>query len=211
MKRHLAVVSLLVVAAGIVVSADTLVLTNGRRIPGELLGVYGREIEFEERSGFGRRIVRVPRAEIDRIEFVDDRNSRDTARPEDGRRDDGRAVPPRLRERNVMVNPNEPWTDTGINLRNGQEVYFETSGQVTWSPNRRVDADGTRNSKPDTNRPLPERNSGALIGRIGERDIFFIGTDVGPFRVRGNGRLYLGVNDDRLDDNTGGYRVIVSY
>lgn len=206
MKRHIAVISLLVIAAGIVASADTLVLTNGRRISGELLGVYGREIEFEERSGFGRRIVRVPRAEIDRIEFVDDRNSRDSARPEDGR-----VVPPRLRERNVTVNPNEPWVDTGINLRNGQEVYFQTSGQVTWSPNRRVDADGTRNSKPDTNRPLPDRNSGALIGRIGERDIFFIGTDMGPFRVRGNGRLYLGVNDDRLDDNTGSYRVIVSY
>ena len=206
MKRHIAVISLLVIAAGIVASADTLVLTNGRRISGELLGVYGREIEFEERSGFGRRIVRVPRAEIDRIEFVDDRNSRDSARPEDGR-----VVPPRLRERNVTVNPNEPWVDTGINLRNGQEVYFQTSGQVTWSPNRRVDADGTRNSKPDTNRPLPDRNSGALIGRIGERDIFFIGTDMGPFRVRGNGRLYLGVNDDRLADNTGSYRVIVSY
>jgi hypothetical protein len=201
MKRHIAAISLWVIATGIVASADTLVLTNGRRIAGELLGVYGREIEFEDRSGFGRRIIRVPRADIDRIEFTDDRNSRD----------DGRVVPRRMRERNVEVSPNEPWTDTGIDLRNGQEIYFETSGQVTWSPNRRVDADGTRNSKPDTNRPLPDRNSGALIGRIGERDIFFIGTDVGPFRVRGNGRLYLGVNDDRLDDNSGRYRVVVSY
>ena len=201
MKRHIAAVSLLVMAAGIMASADTLVLTNGRRIQGELLGVFGREIEFEERSGFGRRIVRVPRNDIDRIEFMDDRSSRD----------DDRVVPRRLRERNVMVNPTEAWTDTGVELRNGQEVYFQTNGQVTWSPNRRVDADGTRNSKPDTNRPLPDRNSGALIGRIGERDIFFIGTDMGPFRVRGNGRLYLGVNDDRLDDNTGSYRVIVSY
>ena len=202
MKRHIAAISLLVMAAGIVASADTLVLTNGRRISGELLGVFGREIEFEERSGFGRRIIRVPRGEIDRIEFVDDRNSR---------REDDRVVPRRLRERNVQVSPTEAWTDTGVELRNGQEIYFQTTGQVTWSPNRRVDADGTRNSKPDTNRPLPERNSGALIGRIGERDIFYIGTDMGPFRVRGNGRLYLGVNDDRLDDNTGSYRVIVSY
>ena len=201
MKRHIAAVSLLVMAAGIMASADTLVLTNGRRIQGELLGVFGREIEFEERSGFGRRIVRVPRNDIDRIEFMDDRSSRD----------DDRVVPRRLRERNVIVNPAEAWTDTGVELRNGQEVYFQTNGQVTWSPNRRVDADGTRNSKPDTNRPLPDRNSGALIGRIGERDIFFIGTDMGPFRVRGNGRLYLGVNDDRLDDNTGSFRVIVSY
>jgi hypothetical protein len=201
MKRHIAAVSLLVMAAGIMASADTLVLTNGRRIQGELLGVFGREIEFEERSGFGRRIVRVPRNEIERIEFMDDRSSRDT----------DRVVPRRMRERNVLVNPTDAWTDTGVELRNGQEVYFQTTGQVTWSPNRRVDADGTRNSKPDTNRPLPDRNSGALIGRIGERDIFFIGTDMGPFRVRGNGRLYLGINDDRMDDNTGSYRVIVSY
>jgi hypothetical protein len=201
MKRHIAAISLLVIAAGMVASADTLVLTNGRRIQGELLGVFGREIEFEDRSGFGRRIIRVPRADIDRIEFMDDRNSRD----------DARVVPRRMRERTVVVNANQAWNDTGIDLRNGQEVYFETSGQVTWSPNRRVDADGTRNSKPDTNRPLPERNSGALVGRIGERDIFFIGTDAGPFRVRGNGRLYLGVNDDQVDDNTGSYRVVVSY
>ena len=202
MKRHIAAVSLLVMGAGIMASADTLVLTNGRRMQGELLGVFGREIEFEERNGFGgRRMVRVPRNEIDRIEFMDDRNSRD----------DDRVVPRRMRERNVTVNPTEAWTDTGVELRNGQEVYFQTTGHITWSPNRRVDADGTRNSKPDTNRPLPDRNSGALIGRIGERDIFFIGTDMGPFRVRGNGRLYLGVNDDRMDDNTGSYRVIVSY
>ena len=202
MKRHFAAISLLVIAAGIVASAETLVLTNGRRIQGELLGVFGREIEFEERSGFNRRIIRVPRVDIDRIEFVDDRNSRD----------DGRVVvPPRMRERNVVVSPTEAWTDTGIDLRNGQEIYFATSGQVTWAPNKRVDADGTRNSKADTNRPLPDRNSGALLGRIGERDIFFIGTDMGPFRVRGSGRLYLGVNDDQLDDNTGSYRVVVSY
>ena len=82
---------------------------------------------------------------------------------------------------------------------------------MTWSSNRRVGPDGTRNSKPDTARPLPDRNSGALIGRIGERDVFFIGDDVGPFRIRGSGRLYLGVNDDVLTDNTGAYRVVVSY
>ena len=83
--------------------------------------------------------------------------------------------------------------------------------QVTWAPNKRVDANGTRNSKADTARPLPGRNSGALLGRIGDRDTFFIGLDVGPFRIRTNGRLYLGVNDDNLEDNTGGYRVVVSY
>jgi hypothetical protein len=203
MKRHIAAISLLVVAAGAIGLADTLVLTNGRRVQGELLGVFGREIEFEDRGGPGRRIIRVPRTDIVRIEFQDDQFGNSQA--------GGRVVPPRMRERNVVVSPNEAWNDTGINVRAGQEIYFETTGQVTWSPNRRVDAAGTRNSGSNPARPLPDRAGGALIGRIGERDIFLIGLDVGPFRVRGNGRLYLGVNDDMLTDNTGAYRVIVSY
>ena len=203
MKRHIAAICLLVVATGAIGSADTLVLMNGRRIQGELLGVYGREIEFEERAGSGRRVMRVPRADILRIEFQEDQSSSSPdVRP---------LIPPRMRERNVIVNSTDAWTDTGIDVRAGQEIYFQTSGQVTWAPNKRVDADGTRNSKADNARPLPGRNSGALIGRIGERDTFFIGMDLGPFRVRGTGRLYLGVNDDLHEDNTGAYRVVVSY
>jgi len=205
MKRQIAVISLLVVAAGVIGSADTLVLMNGRRVQGELLGVFGREIEFEERAGGGRRIMRVPRTDILRIEFAEDQYSNQ-------QRDDRRPIiPPRLRERNVTVDPTQAWTDTGIELRAGQDVYFQTSGQVTWSPNKRVDANGTRNSGSNPNRPLPRRDGGALLGRIGERDIFLIGLDAGPFRVRQNGRLYLGVNDDNLEDNTGAYYVIVSY
>lgn len=203
MKRHIAAISLFVVAGTVIGSADTLVLMNGRRVQGELLGVYGREIEFEERAGSGRKILRIPRTDILRIEFVEDRSA-DQQPP-------APVIPPRMRERNIVVAANEPWTDTGIDLRAGQEVYFETSGQLTWAPNKRVDANGTRNSKADTPRPLPGRNSGALLGRIGDRDTFFIGLDVGPFRIRTNGRLYLGVNDDNLEDNTGGYRVVVSY
>jgi len=206
MKRHIAAICLLVIAAGVIGSADTLVLMNGRRIQGELLGVFGREIEFEERTGAGRRIMRVPRTDIVRIEFLEDRYEN-----QQNQQDTRVVIPPRMRERNVTVNPTQPWTDTGIEVRNGQEIYFQTSGQVTWSPNKRVDANGTRNSGSNPNRPLPRRDGGALLGRIGERDIFLIGLDVGPFRVRQNGRLYLGVNDDNLEDNTGAYYVIVSY
>jgi len=203
MKRHIAAICLLVVATGAIGSADTLVLMNGRRIQGELLGVYGREIEFEERAGGARRVMRVPRADIVRIEFLEEQS---------GNQQDVRPViPPRLRERNVTVSPTAAWTDTGIDVRAGQEIYFQTSGQVTWSPNKRVDANGTRDSKSNPARPLPTRNGGALIGRVGERDTFLIGLDVGPFRIRQNGRLYLGVNDDNLEDNSGFYYVVVSY
>ena len=203
MRRHIAAICFLVVAGGAIGFADTLVLMNGRRVQGELLGVYGREIEFEERTGNGRRTMRVPRADIVRIEFADEQFG--------NQQDDRPRIPPRMRERNVTVNSTEAWTDTGIDVRAGQEIYFQTSGQITWAPNKRVDANGTRNSKADTARPLPRRDSGALLGKIGDRDTFFIGLDVGPYRVRQSGRLYLGVNDDNLDDNTGAFRVVVSY
>jgi hypothetical protein len=198
MKRNFAAISLLLAVASTVGSADTLVLTTGRRVQGELLGVYGREIEFEERSGGNRQIIRVPRSDIARIEFLENQNG-------------DSPIPRRMRERSVTVEGTQQWTDAGIDVRAGQEIYFETSGQVTWAPNKRVDAAGTRNSRPDTDRPLPGRPSGALIARVGERDVFFIGTDVGPFRIRGNGRLYLGVNDDQVADNTGAFRVTISY
>ena len=61
-------------------------------------------------------------------------------------------------------------------------------------------------------RPIPNRPAGALIGRVGDSDApFFAGSDRGPYEMRGSGRLYLGVNDDYLQDNSGTFRVVVSY
>jgi len=217
MKRIVVATSLIVIGLAAAISADTLVLTNGRRIQGELLGVFGREIEFEERSGAGRRIVRIPRNEIARIEFVEEFGSRNDGNRNDGNRndvsrnDDLLGIPRGMRERQVSVSAREGWADTGIEVRNGQQIYIQSSGEVRWGPNRRDGAAGERNSPFNANRPLPDRPAAALIGRIGERDVFFIGADQGPFRMRGNGRLFLGINDDVLDDNSGTLRVIVSY
>jgi hypothetical protein len=62
------------------------------------------------------------------------------------------------------------------------------------------------------NRPIPDRPAAALIARIGDRqDVFFIGNDTGAFRARSSGRLYLGINDDYFEDNSGSLRVKVSY
>ena len=60
---------------------------------------------------------------------------------------------------------------------------------------------------------MPNRNAAALIGKIGNgsTDYFYIGDEKGPIRVRSGGRLYLGVNDDVLTDNSGNYRVVVYY
>src|SRR5262245_50471105 len=106
MKPRLLLASLAFITASTLVHADTLVLNDGRRLQGELLGVYGREIEFEQRDGGRRRTVRISREEIDRIEF--NRGQRDDYRNEPS------SVPQRgMRERQVVVDAREQWTDTG--------------------------------------------------------------------------------------------------
>jgi hypothetical protein len=206
MKAYGAVLGVALMATATVGVADTLVLVDGRRVQGELIGVVGSEIQFEERSGSGRRTLRIPRYEIVRIEF--DNPGRGPSGPTDGTP----AIPRGLRERRVAVSARDAWTDTRIDLRPGQPVYFSASGQVRWGPNRRDGAAGERNSPFNAGRPLPDRPAAALIGRIGEgEDYFFIGADPGPFRIPSGGRLYLGINDDYLPDNSGTLTVTVSY
>lgn len=213
MTARLAAIGIALILTAAAPLADTLVLQNGRRIQGELIGVYGREIEFEQRNGGSRRVIRVPRADIARIEF-ESVEFDEPGRFGGGRNDDvpDAGIPRGMRERRVNVTAREPWTDTGIDVRAGQTVYFSADGEVRWGPNRRDGAAGERNSPSNPGRPLPDRPAASLIGRIGDgNDIFFIGDDPGPYRVRGGGRLYLGINDDVFTDNTGTLRVTVSY
>ena len=87
---------------------------------------------------------------------------------------------------------------------------MDASGKVRWGKDRRDGPEGEKNSPFNAARPLPNRPGGALIGRIGN-DLFFIGADSGPIRVRNGGRLFLGVNDEYLQDNSGNFRVTVHY
>jgi hypothetical protein len=207
------VAALLVVAAAAWLSADTLVLKDGRRVTGDLVAVRNGTIEFQERGVYNGQMMRVPRDEVRRIEFDDvivpdrpDRTDRfEPARPGGGR-------PGGLREREVAVASNVAWTDTGIDVRAGQMVYFRARGEVNWGPGRRDGPQGERNSEYNAQRPIPDRPAAALIGRIGRGpDAFFIGDNEGPVRVRESGRLFLGINDDYLLDNRGSFGVTISY
>ena len=121
--------------------------------------------------------------------------------------------PSGLRERQVSVSSSTPWTDTGIDVRPGQTLYFEARGEVRWGRDRRDGPEGERNSPRNPGRPMPNRPAAALIAKIGSEssDPFFIGADTGGVRVRGGGRLYLGINDEVLNDNSGNFTVIVYY
>lgn len=207
--KWLAAAALLAVAESGVL-ADVLVLRDGRRVDGTLVGVRGDTIEFEHRGGRDDgRVRRYDRADVRAIQF-DDVLAGDRYR-DDRTRDDERGRPG-MRERSIVVDARTPWTDTGVTVRAGQEIFFTSSGEVRWGPGRRDGAAGERGSPRNPGRPMPDRNAAALIGKVGEDgDPFFIGDEREGIRVRASGRLFLGLNDDYLQDNTGSLRVVIAY
>ena len=200
----------IVLSLPVSLKADTLYLRNGQRVEGELIGFRNGQIEFEERRGFGgTRALRFDRDEVDRIDFENRRtsnynnNNNNSSNLAGGR-------PSGMREKLTIVSADVAWNDAGIDVRAGQTVYFEAQGRVRWGRDRQDGPAGERNSPSNPNRPMGNRNAAALIGKIGN-DMFFIGDETGPVRIRTAGRLYLGVNDDVLTDNSGNFRVVVYY
>ena len=111
----------------------------------------------------------------------------------------------------IRVEGNQPWTDTGVTVRAGDMITFDAQGTVRLSNSRNdiAGAAGTLSGRREANAPLPNQVAGALIARIGSSPPLFIGnrqTVRAPF----GGRLYLGVNDDYLEDNTGDFQVSVT-
>jgi len=221
LKTRLLRIAVIPVFFAATLSADTLILRDGRRIEGRLISYQDGVIEFQERDsgGFYGRVnkedvqgIEFGRAERQEFEGRQERQERQE-RPE--RQDQPQASQQRprgLREKRVMVVANTAWTDTGIDLISGQNVYFEATGEIVWGPNRRAHPDGEPNSPNNKARPIANRAGGSLIGRVGmPSDPFFIGADRGVFRVRGSGRLFLGINDDYLPDNSGYFTVMVYY
>jgi len=109
------------------------------------------------------------------------------------------------------VNSQQRWLDTGLTVRAGDVLRFQTSGQIQLSDNSSDMAGAagalSRRSAPDA--PISGVYAGALIGKIGAYQPFAIG-DQGQITAPVSGRLYLGVNDDHLPDNRGEFVVNLS-
>jgi hypothetical protein len=141
-----------------------------------------------------------------------DRRSNDTWSNNDGYYgNDTAGTNSNVRQRAVLVNADRPWTDTGITVRAGDVIRFDPTGVIQWGPGREDGPGGEVNSPVNRNRPMANQPGGALIGRIGtgSGDMFYVGAERGTFRARTAGRLYLGINDDHLQDNSGSFRVII--
>ncbi len=107
----------------------------------------------------------------------------------------------------IRVAATAGWVSTGMRVRQGDIVNFDTTGEVQLSTNS---ADRARSagspSRTAAGSPLPNAAAGALIGRIGNGQPFGIGNQT-SIPMPNSGLLYLAVNDDELADNSGAFVV----
>ena len=112
----------------------------------------------------------------------------------------------------VRVDPTQRWTDTGLDVTAGDRIFFDAEGtlQMSEGPPDTATPAGATSGRRAAEAPLPRAAAGTLIGRIGDSAPLLIGAQRTIARAPVSGRLYLGVNDDHLADNTGEYRVSVT-
>ena len=111
----------------------------------------------------------------------------------------------------IRVQAMQEWTDTGLVVNEGDRVVFEASGQIQYASG--ADHTSTPDGNPGEQRARKPESSlpvGALMGRIGNRAPFGIGTQTQPLVMPGSGRLMLGVNDSDRSDNGGYFTVNVT-
>jgi hypothetical protein len=113
--------------------------------------------------------------------------------------------------RSVVVPANVQWTNTGFNVSRGQYLRFEPSGEIRLSTNGEDIARpaGALSARRADRATIPSIPVGALIGRVGNGQPFSIGDTTNAFDMPDSGRLFLGVNDDHVDDNSGNFVVKV--
>lgn len=111
----------------------------------------------------------------------------------------------------VRVAGNTAWTSAGVVVRRGDRVQFSSTGQVQLSadPEDKASPAGSLKGRFTPNGPAPTLLTGALIGRIDNGPPFAIGDQTQPLPVPAAGQLFLGVNDDHVNDNQGAFTVTV--
>jgi hypothetical protein len=122
-------------------------------------------------------------------------------------------------ERQVEVAGNSRATDTGIDVRSGDQITFTATGTVVAGQRAgSVGPEGGRTSGFGSiigTRPVPNAGVGALIGYLRTADgqtsqPFFIGSSL-SWTAPMDGRLYLAVNDDNYNDNSGSFSVQIRF
>jgi hypothetical protein len=129
--------------------------------------------------------------------------------------------------RTVVVLGNSAWTDTGIEVWQGQTVEFSPEGLISLQKgNPQADCGPEGYDLRTVQQPLADCNLGALIGKVviavtvvkdkktGQEkseeaaELFPVGAG-GRVEMPAKGRLFLGVNELVIGDNAGQYTVTI--
>ena len=134
-------------------------------------------------------------------------------------RERGRGDRPRAPE-DVTINVpgNSRGVDAGIDVRAGDQITFTATGTIIAGQRAgQTGPDGARSSgfgSVVNSRPVPTAGVGALIGFIrtstGQSSQPFLIGSQQTYSVPADGRLYLGINDDNFNDNSGSFSVRIS-
>lgn len=127
----------------------------------------------------------------------------------------------------VTVPGNPGWLDTGLDVFPGEEFHIVGSGEITLQKgNPSANCGPAGLDLITSQQPILNRNIGALIGEVAQlvsvrkdedtgEDIrdeiveyFFIGAE-NDVTIPIKGRLYLGINEDVLQDNGGEFVVVI--
>jgi len=120
----------------------------------------------------------------------------------------GGGTTPAAREMTVSLSGREVWADTGLDVSRGDRLKLAATGRVNLSRNQATGPEGVNISDPQ--RMMPNRPTGGLIAVIGDDndDFTFVGA-AAEFVASRSGRLFLMVNENNLDDNSGTFSVRV--
>jgi hypothetical protein len=117
----------------------------------------------------------------------------------------------------VQVPATQFWTATGVTLREGMEVEITATGLIEATPEsdkrpffHRVPPEGRAERVKQV--PHPKLPALGMLGRIGEGPVFYVGAG-SQFTVTassGSGALFLGINDDVVEDNSGEWQAKIT-
>jgi hypothetical protein len=181
-------------------SGQGVLLKNGQSVEGQLYDIGGTTpLRITLKTSSGDR--QFSSSEIGRIVL---------ARPSSAVATSGSATAGIPEGQGIAVPANQQWTATGITVRRGEVLTFATSGEVRLSTDSSdvAGAAGARSQRLAAGAPLPQNFAGALIARVGNGAPFPVG-DQTRVTMPAAGQLFLGINDDNVGDNQGGFRVNV--
>jgi hypothetical protein len=173
-------------------------LKNGTTVNGQLFDIGGTSpLRISFKTGSGDR--EFSSGEISRIVL---------SKPAGGTGSSTNASLAAATGTGISVSPKQQWTSTGLTVRRGETLSFNTSGEVQLSgdANDVASSAGSKSGRRATGAPLPTELAGALIARIGTGQPFAIG-NLPTVTMPAAGQLFLGVNDDGFEDNQGEFRV----